>query len=117
MSVHKPYLFYEGGFQRRPKARGYYRPHEEVPRHEARREDNLFDDFGEDPNVGQAYHGKTLAQTVGPAPTIAGRLRPVDLLEETYLPPMVDHPTIIVFYQGFNGYFKSFNLRLARARV
>ncbi|KAI5652949.1 hypothetical protein M9H77_30136 [Catharanthus roseus] len=31
--------------------RGYYRLHEEVPRHEAWCEDNLFDDFREDPNV------------------------------------------------------------------
>ncbi|KAI5653842.1 hypothetical protein M9H77_31029 [Catharanthus roseus] len=34
--------------------RGYYRLYEEVPRHEAWREDNLFDNFGEDPNVGQS---------------------------------------------------------------
>ncbi|KAI5676662.1 hypothetical protein M9H77_07612 [Catharanthus roseus] len=44
MSVHNPYPFHEGG-------RGYYRPYEEVPRHEAWHEDNLFEDFGEDPNV------------------------------------------------------------------
>ncbi|KAI5658041.1 hypothetical protein M9H77_26834 [Catharanthus roseus] len=62
MSAHNPYPFHEGGFQERPQARGgkrggqygrgYYRPHEEVPRHEAWREDNFFEDFGEDPNVG-----------------------------------------------------------------
>lgn len=67
MSAHNPYPFHEGGFQGRPQARGgrrggqgvrgYYRPHEEVLRHEAWCEDNLFDDFGEDPNIGQAYHG------------------------------------------------------------
>ncbi|KAI5676196.1 hypothetical protein M9H77_07146 [Catharanthus roseus] len=67
MSVHNPYPFHEVGFQGRPQARGgrrggqggrgYYRPHEEVPRHEAWHHDNLFDDFGEDPNIFQAYHG------------------------------------------------------------
>ncbi|KAI5653342.1 hypothetical protein M9H77_30529 [Catharanthus roseus] len=31
--------------------------HEAVPRHEAWREDNLFDDFEKDSNVGKAYHG------------------------------------------------------------
>ncbi|KAI5677057.1 hypothetical protein M9H77_08007 [Catharanthus roseus] len=67
MSAHSHYPFHEGGFQGRPQVRGgrkggqggrgYYRPHEEVPRHEAWHEDNLFEDFGEDPNVGHAYHG------------------------------------------------------------
>ncbi|KAI5667517.1 hypothetical protein M9H77_17370 [Catharanthus roseus] len=57
MSAHNPYPFYEGGFQGRPQARGYYRPYEEVPRYEAWRKDNLFEDFGEDPNIDQAYHG------------------------------------------------------------
>ncbi|KAI5676538.1 hypothetical protein M9H77_07488 [Catharanthus roseus] len=60
MSVHNPYPFHEGVFQGRPQARGarrggqggrgYYRPHEEVPRHKVWRGDNLFHDFGEDPN-------------------------------------------------------------------
>ncbi|KAI5664501.1 hypothetical protein M9H77_23824 [Catharanthus roseus] len=39
------------------EGRGYYTPHEKVPGNEAWHEDNLFEDFGEDPNVGQAYHG------------------------------------------------------------
>ncbi|KAI5672727.1 hypothetical protein M9H77_13091 [Catharanthus roseus] len=52
MLAHNLYPFHEGGFQGRPQARGgrsggqgergYYRPHEEVPRHET------FDDFRED---------------------------------------------------------------------
>ncbi|KAI5653940.1 hypothetical protein M9H77_31127 [Catharanthus roseus] len=66
MSANNPYPFHAGGFQVTPQAiagrrggqsgRGYYRPHEEVPRHEAWREDNLFENFGEDPYVGQAYY-------------------------------------------------------------
>ncbi|KAI5653331.1 hypothetical protein M9H77_30518 [Catharanthus roseus] len=66
MSVHNPYPFCEVGYQGRPQARdgrrgeqggrGYYRPHEETPRQEAWRDDNLFEDFEENPNVGQAYY-------------------------------------------------------------
>ncbi|KAI5682067.1 hypothetical protein M9H77_03295 [Catharanthus roseus] len=51
MSVCNPYPFYEAGRKGGQCGRGYYRPHEEVPRYEAWGEDNLFDDFGEDPNV------------------------------------------------------------------
>ncbi|KAI5681188.1 hypothetical protein M9H77_02415 [Catharanthus roseus] len=97
MSAHTPYPFHEGGFQGRPKARGgrrgvqggrgYYRQHEEIPRHEAWWEDNWFDNYREDPNVGQAYH-------VSPAPTVAGRLLLVELLEDTHLPPIVGHPIV-----------------------
>ncbi|KAI5649455.1 hypothetical protein M9H77_35460 [Catharanthus roseus] len=35
----------------------YYRPQEEFPRHEAWHEDNLYKAYGDNPNVGQAYHG------------------------------------------------------------
>ncbi|KAI5664494.1 hypothetical protein M9H77_23817 [Catharanthus roseus] len=42
--------------------RGLNRPEEEVPRHEAWHEDNLFDDYGENPNIGQedfgGYYGR-----------------------------------------------------------
>ncbi|KAI5673661.1 hypothetical protein M9H77_14025 [Catharanthus roseus] len=60
MLVHNPYPFHEVGYQGRPQARdgrrrgqgarGYHRPREEAPRQEAWRDDNLFEDFGEDPN-------------------------------------------------------------------
>ncbi|KAI5676467.1 hypothetical protein M9H77_07417 [Catharanthus roseus] len=60
MLSHNPYPIHEGRFQGRPQARGgrrggqgkrgYYRPYEEVPIHEAWHANNLFDDFGEDPN-------------------------------------------------------------------
>ncbi|KAI5681862.1 hypothetical protein M9H77_03090 [Catharanthus roseus] len=67
MPVQKSYPFYESGYQRRQPTRGgrrgdlggrgYNRPQEEVPRHETWHEDNMFEDYGENPNVGQAYYG------------------------------------------------------------
>ncbi|KAI5667889.1 hypothetical protein M9H77_17742 [Catharanthus roseus] len=55
------------GYQGRPQVRcgrrgglgerGYYRPQVEFARHEAWHEDNLYKDYGDNPNVGQAYHG------------------------------------------------------------
>ncbi|KAI5652356.1 hypothetical protein M9H77_29543 [Catharanthus roseus] len=35
----------------------HQRPYVNVPRHETWHEDNLHEDYGENPNVGQAYHG------------------------------------------------------------
>ncbi|KAI5681810.1 hypothetical protein M9H77_03038 [Catharanthus roseus] len=56
-----------GGYQGRPqvrgrrrggpRGRGYYRPEEEFPRHEAWHDDNFCEDYGDNPNVFQAYHG------------------------------------------------------------
>ncbi|KAI5663930.1 hypothetical protein M9H77_23253 [Catharanthus roseus] len=46
-----------GGRREGQSGRGYYREHEDVVRHEARREDNLFEDVGEDSHVNQAYNG------------------------------------------------------------
>ncbi|KAI5653959.1 hypothetical protein M9H77_31146 [Catharanthus roseus] len=46
MSAYYPYPFHEG-----QGGRGYYRPHEEVPRHKARHEDNLYEDYGDNSNV------------------------------------------------------------------
>ncbi|KAI5681028.1 hypothetical protein M9H77_02255 [Catharanthus roseus] len=40
-----------------PGGRGHYRPQEEFPSHEAWHEDNLYEDYGDNPNVGQASHG------------------------------------------------------------
>ncbi|KAI5653347.1 hypothetical protein M9H77_30534 [Catharanthus roseus] len=67
MSAYNPYPFHEVGFQGRPQAIGvrregqggrrYYRPHEEVPRQEPCLEDDLFEDFEEDPNIGKINHG------------------------------------------------------------
>ncbi|KAI5671479.1 hypothetical protein M9H77_11843 [Catharanthus roseus] len=37
--------------------RGYHISQEEFPRHEAWHEDNLYEDYGENPNIAQAYHG------------------------------------------------------------
>ncbi|KAI5664590.1 hypothetical protein M9H77_23913 [Catharanthus roseus] len=37
--------------------RGYYRPKEEYPRHEAWNDGNFYEDYGDNPHVGQAYHG------------------------------------------------------------
>ncbi|KAI5652886.1 hypothetical protein M9H77_30073 [Catharanthus roseus] len=42
---------------RRSRGRGNHRLIEEIPRHEAYHEDNLFDDYVENPNVGQEYFG------------------------------------------------------------
>ncbi|KAI5654295.1 hypothetical protein M9H77_31482 [Catharanthus roseus] len=119
MSAHNPYTFHEGGFHRRPQARGgrrrgqggrgYYRPYEEVIRHEAWHENNLFNDFVEDPN--------TLPPTERPTPTVACRLLPVELLKDTNLLPTVGHLTVAIFNQWFNGYFQSFNHKLARTRI
>ncbi|KAI5648792.1 hypothetical protein M9H77_34797 [Catharanthus roseus] len=46
MAVHNPYPFHE----ERPQAIDGRRGGQEVPTHEAWREENLFEDFGEDPN-------------------------------------------------------------------
>ncbi|KAI5648852.1 hypothetical protein M9H77_34857 [Catharanthus roseus] len=57
----------DGGYQKRPQVRGgrrgvlgrrrYYRPQEEYPRREPWYNDNFYEDYGDNPNVGQAYHG------------------------------------------------------------
>ncbi|KAI5681993.1 hypothetical protein M9H77_03221 [Catharanthus roseus] len=46
-----------GGRRRGQGGRGYNRAQEEFPRHEAWHDDNLFEDYGENPNVGQANFG------------------------------------------------------------
>ncbi|KAI5663963.1 hypothetical protein M9H77_23286 [Catharanthus roseus] len=61
--VQNSHSFHEGGYQGRPQirggkrggigGRGYHRAQEKFPRHE----DNLYEDYGDNPNVGQAYHG------------------------------------------------------------
>ncbi|KAI5681987.1 hypothetical protein M9H77_03215 [Catharanthus roseus] len=66
VGVQNSHPFYEGGYQGRPQVRGgrrgglggrgYHRP-QEFPRHEASHEDNLYEDYGDNPNIGQAYHG------------------------------------------------------------
>ncbi|KAI5653076.1 hypothetical protein M9H77_30263 [Catharanthus roseus] len=67
MPVQNYHPFREVGYQGRPQfrggrrgglgGRGYHRPQEEFPRYEAWHEDNFYDDYGDNPNVGQAYHG------------------------------------------------------------
>ncbi|KAI5650418.1 hypothetical protein M9H77_36423 [Catharanthus roseus] len=67
MPVQNSYPFHENGYQgRQPtrggrrgglEGRGYNRPQEEVPRYYALHEDNFFEDYEENPNVGQAYYG------------------------------------------------------------
>ncbi|KAI5672051.1 hypothetical protein M9H77_12415 [Catharanthus roseus] len=60
--VQSTHQFYDGGRHTTPRdrrrgglgGRGYYRPQEEVPRYEAMHEGNLFDDYGENPNVSQS---------------------------------------------------------------
>ncbi|KAI5667945.1 hypothetical protein M9H77_17798 [Catharanthus roseus] len=57
----------DGGYQGSPQVRdgrrgdlggrGYYRAQEGLPRHETWHEDNLYEDYRDNPNVGQAYHG------------------------------------------------------------
>ncbi|KAI5663869.1 hypothetical protein M9H77_23192 [Catharanthus roseus] len=37
--------------------RRYHRPQEEFPRYEAWHGGNLYEDYGDNPNIGQAYHG------------------------------------------------------------
>ncbi|KAI5663931.1 hypothetical protein M9H77_23254 [Catharanthus roseus] len=93
MPVQHSYQFHEGGYQGRPQVRGgrrgglggrgYYRPQEELPRHEACHEDNLYEDYGDNSNVGQAYHGgyysnqqrdKTLDEIKWKVPSFKGRL-------------------------------------------
>ncbi|KAI5672738.1 hypothetical protein M9H77_13102 [Catharanthus roseus] len=65
--VQNSYPFHESGYQGRQPTRGgrrgglggggYNRPQEEVLIHEALYESNLFEDYGENPNIGQAYYG------------------------------------------------------------
>ncbi|KAI5681994.1 hypothetical protein M9H77_03222 [Catharanthus roseus] len=38
--------------KRSPEGRGYHRPQEKFPRYEAWHEDNLYEDYGDNPNVG-----------------------------------------------------------------
>ncbi|KAI5653885.1 hypothetical protein M9H77_31072 [Catharanthus roseus] len=67
MPIQNSYLFQEGGYQERSQVsggrkgdlggRGYYRPRKEKPRHEAWHEDNMYEEYGDNPNLGQAYHG------------------------------------------------------------
>ncbi|KAI5652962.1 hypothetical protein M9H77_30149 [Catharanthus roseus] len=67
MPVKNSHPFHEGGYQGRPLVRGgrkgslggrgYYRPQEQYPRHEAWHDDNLYEDYVANLNVGQAYHG------------------------------------------------------------
>ncbi|KAI5672387.1 hypothetical protein M9H77_12751 [Catharanthus roseus] len=40
-----------------PHQRAYHSPEDEFRRHEACYEDNLYENYGDNPNVGQAYHG------------------------------------------------------------
>ncbi|KAI5653497.1 hypothetical protein M9H77_30684 [Catharanthus roseus] len=64
MPVQNSHPFHESGHQGRPQVRGkrrvglgergYYRPH---PRHEAWHDDNLYEDYGANSNVVQAYYG------------------------------------------------------------
>ncbi|KAI5653661.1 hypothetical protein M9H77_30848 [Catharanthus roseus] len=66
MPVPNSHPLHEVGYQGRPQFRGgrrrslvgrrYHRPQEEFPRLEACHDDN-YDDYGDNPNVGQAYHG------------------------------------------------------------
>ncbi|KAI5663909.1 hypothetical protein M9H77_23232 [Catharanthus roseus] len=63
MPVQNSHPFYEGGYQGRPQVsggrrgglggRGYYRPQEEYQRHELWHDDNFYEDYGDNPNVGQ----------------------------------------------------------------
>lgn len=64
--------------------RGYNKPQEDVPRHEGWRKDN-FEDYGENPNVGQVYCGgyyggqqkdKTLDKTKQKVPSFKGESDP-----------------------------------------
>ncbi|KAI5672156.1 hypothetical protein M9H77_12520 [Catharanthus roseus] len=58
---------FQSGYQGRPQARGgrrgglggrgYHRRQEEFPRYKAWYEDNLYEDYGDNPNVGQEYPG------------------------------------------------------------
>ncbi|KAI5672888.1 hypothetical protein M9H77_13252 [Catharanthus roseus] len=66
MPVKNYYPFQKGGYQGRPQIRGgrreglgergYYRLQEDYPRHEAWHEDNLYEDYGDNPNVGKTSH-------------------------------------------------------------
>ncbi|KAI5676318.1 hypothetical protein M9H77_07268 [Catharanthus roseus] len=61
MLIQSTHRFHNGGRHTTPRGgrrgglrgQGYNRPQEEVPRHEVWNEDNLVDDYGENPNVGQ----------------------------------------------------------------
>ncbi|KAI5677459.1 hypothetical protein M9H77_08409 [Catharanthus roseus] len=37
--------------------KGYHRPQEEYPRQQVWNDDNFYGDYGDNPNLGQAYHG------------------------------------------------------------
>ncbi|KAI5653081.1 hypothetical protein M9H77_30268 [Catharanthus roseus] len=59
--------FHEGGYKGRPQVRGrrrkgsrgkrIHRPQETYPRDNSWHEDNWYEDFGDNSNVGQVYHG------------------------------------------------------------
>ncbi|KAI5672137.1 hypothetical protein M9H77_12501 [Catharanthus roseus] len=63
--VQSTYQFYDGSKHTTPRGgrtgglggRGCNRPEEEVSRHEPWHEDNMFDDYGENSNIGQEYFG------------------------------------------------------------
>ncbi|KAI5681689.1 hypothetical protein M9H77_02917 [Catharanthus roseus] len=75
MAIQNSHPFHEVGYQERPQfrggrrgglgGRGYRRPQEEFPRHEAWHDDNFYDDYGDNPNIGQKKSsGRCLASRV-----------------------------------------------------
>ncbi|KAI5652562.1 hypothetical protein M9H77_29749 [Catharanthus roseus] len=61
MMVQNSHPLHKGGYQERSQVRGgrreglggrgYHRPQEEYPRHEALNDDNFYEDYGENPNA------------------------------------------------------------------
>ncbi|KAI5668572.1 hypothetical protein M9H77_18425 [Catharanthus roseus] len=91
--------------------KGYRRPQEEYPRQEAWHDDNSYEDDRDNPNVGQAYHGRYNGNQQGDkaldkikwkvprfkgyrvpnvvTPTVTGSFLSVGELASNYLSPMV----------------------------
>ncbi|KAI5675892.1 hypothetical protein M9H77_06842 [Catharanthus roseus] len=67
MPVQHSHPIHDIGYQGRPQhkggrrgglgGKGYHRPQEEYPKQEVWHDDNSYEDFGDNPHVGQAYHG------------------------------------------------------------
>ncbi|KAI5672093.1 hypothetical protein M9H77_12457 [Catharanthus roseus] len=67
MPVQHSHPIHDFAYQGRPQhrggrrgglgGRGYHMPQEEYPRQEAWHDDNFYENNGDNPNVGQAYHG------------------------------------------------------------
>ncbi|KAI5664013.1 hypothetical protein M9H77_23336 [Catharanthus roseus] len=97
---------HKGGRRGGLGGRGYHRPQEEYPRQEAWHDDNFYEDDGDNPNIGQAYHDGYYGNQQGDKaldkikwkvrsfkgdsdPNVAGSIFFMGKLETNYLPRTV----------------------------